>query len=373
MTDTAGKFSLKDEFSALSTKQMIAIIVAIAVALVLELFGASTACLTMLVVPIVIYMVPHLMGVESVKVKAVVGALFFTIALILGTFAYSGSDEATDISKDPSNDYIYGVSYSAENDNLSATVVFDDPDVPNWKVLLTYGTVSAVGFGVIRGYDDPHEATMIKAGETNRYYYDLFDLKDGKLYLVLIQIVDADDEDKVYKNLGFTINTGFNDYIKVSFFGAAPIVLLGAVVFSLLLGLSYFMRRGLQKTRDKMEEQGRLYPQGYGRCKECGALVLPGEVTCKKCGAYIDVPEDIKANKKDYFICSECGAEVPNDSNECPKCGAKFDGVETEVVHADGSVDVSTETFECSECGAQVPANASHCPNCGAKFDEDDE
>ena len=64
--------------------------------------------------------------------------------------------------------------------------------------------------------------------------------------------------------------------------------------------------------------------------------------------------------------------EIPDGADHCPNCGARFDGaVETEIVHMDGTVDTSTETFECSECGAEVPANAERCPNCGARFDED--
>ena len=101
-------------------------------------------------------------------------------------------------------------------------------------------------------------------------------------------------------------------------------------------------------------------------------MVLPGEVVCRKCGEYIDVPEEMKVHKKDYFICESCGAEVPADAKTCPRCGVSFDEVETEIVHADGSVDKTIETFECSECGEQVPSNAKRCPKCGAEFDEDD-
>ncbi len=95
-------------------------------------------------------------------------------------------------------------------------------------------------------------------------------------------------------------------------------------------------------------------------------MVLPGEVNCRKCGAYIDVPDELRVKKKDFFQCSECGAEVPSDATECPKCGAKFDEVqENVVVHADGSEDVSTESVVCPECGSTVPANADWCPKCG--------
>ncbi len=53
---------------------------------------------------------------------------------------------------------------------------------------------------------------------------------------------------------------------------------------------------------------------------------------CRKCGAYIDVPDELRHKKDDYFQCSECGAEVPGDSTVCPKCGAKFDEDDETVI-----------------------------------------
>ena len=98
-------------------------------------------------------------------------------------------------------------------------------------------------------------------------------------------------------------------------------------IFPLLLIslLTWWMRQNLERTRARLEAEGRLYPQGYGRCKRCGSLVLPGEIICRKCGEYVDVPEEMRVKKVNYFECSECGREVPPDAGVCPYCGEAFE------------------------------------------------
>jgi RNA polymerase subunit RPABC4/transcription elongation factor Spt4 len=95
--------------------------------------------------------------------------------------------------------------------------------------------------------------------------------------------------------------------------------------FLVLVVLTWWLRKNLERTRARLEAEGRLYPQGYGRCKRCGALVLPGEVMCRKCGEYIDVPEEMRVKKVNYFECSECGREVDKDAGVCPFCGEAFE------------------------------------------------
>jgi RNA polymerase subunit RPABC4/transcription elongation factor Spt4 len=103
-----------------------------------------------------------------------------------------------------------------------------------------------------------------------------------------------------------------------------------ALPFMLLSVLVWWMRQNLERTRERLEKEGRLYPPGYGRCKRCGTLVLPGEAACRKCGEYIDVPEELRVKKVNYFECSECGREVPGDAGVCPYCGESFDDDEKE-------------------------------------------
>jgi len=98
-----------------------------------------------------------------------------------------------------------------------------------------------------------------------------------------------------------------------------------ALPFMLLCVMIWWMRKNLEKTRERLEKEGRLYPPGYGRCKRCGTIVLPGEAACRKCGEYVDVPEEMRVKKVNYFECSECGREVPGDAGVCPYCGESFD------------------------------------------------
>ncbi|MDY5679725.1 MAG: hypothetical protein SPF21_07255, partial [Candidatus Methanomethylophilaceae archaeon] len=61
-----GKRSFLDDFKSLSTKQIIAIVASLVIALVLQAFGFSAQCLGFLIIAVIIYMVPHILGVSSV-------------------------------------------------------------------------------------------------------------------------------------------------------------------------------------------------------------------------------------------------------------------------------------------------------------------
>jgi len=98
--------------------------------------------------------------------------------------------------------------------------------------------------------------------------------------------------------------------------------------FVLLSMITWWLRKNLERTRERLEKEGRLYPPGYGRCNRCGTVVLPGEISCRRCGEYIDVPEEMRVKKVNYFECSECGREVPEDAGVCPYCGEAFDSDE---------------------------------------------
>ncbi|MGN0097981.1 MAG: zinc-ribbon domain-containing protein [Candidatus Methanomethylophilaceae archaeon] len=376
---TEGKRSFLDDFRSLSTKQIIGIVASMIIAIVLQAFGFSSQCMGFLIIAVIIYMVPHILGVSSVKVKAVIGVVFIVLSLLV-TVTYSGPEKIyANEGKIPADtDYIGNVAYVEEDGNITITMDILTEDFDKDSVLLTYGKVNLVSFTNYALDSDPTEVeiTPVKAeGSTLYSLTATVPITQNELtgYLVTFDRIDGDNTETVGVSFMVNHDAPSGDIYTASLNGMWMYTAMVAMMFFLILLFSTLMRRGAEKTRTKMEADGRLYPQGYGRCKECGAMVLPGEVTCRKCGTYIDVPEEMRAHKKDYFVCEECGAEVPKDADVCPKCGAKFDSVENEVQHADGTVDVSEETFECSECGAVVPANATRCPKCGATFDEKDE
>lgn len=367
---------LVDDFRSLNTKQIVAIAIALAAAILLEVFGMATLCIGFLIIAVVLYMIPHLMGVTSVGVKAVLGVAFVVISVLIGSFAYGSAMGQLSDTIDQDINTIYDIDYvDDESAPDFGTLYFTVKDVPEGgKVQVKTSPVASFVFG----------QPMVDPTQERTLDVSLADNDDGtsraSVYLGLpqggfthseITILKADGGES--SKMGFIIDTGLSkaDYDSMSFQGAAYTTAYSAVLFFMILIFSAVLRRTAEKTRTKMEAEGRLYPQGYGRCKECGAMVLPGEVTCRKCGAYIDVPDELKAKKKDFFECSECGAEVPGDANVCPKCGARFDSVENEVQHQDGTVDVSEETVLCPKCGAEVPSNVDFCPKCGNRFDKD--
>ncbi len=395
MTETATGFgsSLVQEFKSLTTKQWAGIVAALAIALVLEIY-MGTACMGFFIVAVVLYMIPHILGVESVKIKTIVGVVFAVVAITAGTFAYSGTIAAYENGINTTEkDTVQNIVYDEDAGTMTFSIVSetrlpgDDESPREWHGIMECIPVQGIAFGTPNKaagdstiyretsdskYDKEKNGILTVTYDgmkDDKHVYTCvvsdFKLEDGKLYLFGMGVVGSDNNVSSGESTEFMIDTGC-DRTAVYFTGTAYTVAFALVIFFMILIFSTAMRRSAEKSRKKMEAEGRLYPQGYGRCKNCGAMVLPGEINCRKCGTYIDVPEELRAKKKDFFQCTECGAEVPSDAEVCPKCGAKFEGSETEIVHEDGSVEVSEgETETCPDCDNPIPPGAEWCPKCG--------
>lgn len=369
-----------DDFKALNMKQWVSILLALVVSVILQIYGLGFGCLMFLIIAVILYMFPHLTGVSSVKIKAIVGILFIIITIPIGTFAFGDNVDALEDNVDNDYEYIRDVSFDPETgvlefDSIPAVTIGEQYPNNEWNVIVTSYPLMSIAFGYpVYEAANTSEETITSAGTLleDGWYHFVYnvDVSDGSALGIEIEssvTYPNEDNDSVKTGQAMTfIDLNGESRTNLCFIGSAYYVAYSIVLFFIILIFSALMRRSVEKTRTKMEEEGRLYPQGYGRCKECGAMVLPGEVNCRKCGAYIDVPDEMRVHKKDYFQCSECGAEVPADATECPRCGAKFDETqENIVVHEDGTEDVSTENVVCPECGASVPANADWCPRCG--------
>jgi len=378
MDNTAGAKTINLKwFGTLTQKQMLGLCAAFLIALMLTLlgFGYSCWCFGMLMIGIILYMVPRLLGVENIKLMVLIGVLFAVCAILIGMAIAPGFVDKNQ-GAPSNNDYFSDIQYTYTDSgmDISATLPANfDPDT--YTVHFIYGEVKGITFqGMNTLYEG--DTTLTVTGTT---VSGSIVLDHSKLYAGYLTYMGKDDAGNDVKNGDSNTNWTFlagahnGSITSISLNGCFISTIYIMIVFFMILILSNIMKGRMEKTREKMEKDGRLYPQGYGRCEQCGALVLPGEVKCRKCGAYIDRPENMKPKKKDFFECSECGAEVPMDAKKCPKCGAEFDEEEFEVVHSDGRVETTGDTFECSDCGAVVPVTASFCPKCGAKFDEDDE
>ncbi len=330
-------------------------------------------------VGVVLYIIPKLFGVKNVIMMVSLGIAFFLVCTFVGALAFTvpvieDSDEST-ITGEFSD-----VTVTENGDSFDISVTYTGSLTGEMRLI--YGPIASANFGYI---DYAKNDPLTLTGSGNVYTVTGVELSSEKPTCMYFEVSTEDDstssDDFVYSD-----NLSSGEIKKAAIMANMYMTGIITVMFLLIVLLTAWMRRNLEKTRARMEAEGRLYPQGYGRCKECGMLVLPGETVCRKCGAYIEVPDEIKEKMKhkfEYTECSECGAEVPADARRCPKCGASFDE-ETEEVHVEvteeelkaeaeaKTADGSEDSFECSECGRMVPADAKKCPYCGAEFDEEE-
>jgi len=321
-----------------------------------------------MLIGVLLYMLPKSMGADFKKM-AVFGVIFFVACSALSAYAVSkpyveSYDEPhtvnnlhdVQIIEVVPGDYSIKFTYTGDG-GVTVDVKYGEvgsilgkqPAVPNLKEL-------------IKG--DP-----ITKDETKTY--TLPTLEDGKIYAYEIVVRNSTGDSIGNATAAFIGPVLMDDVGTFCLtWNMYYIALYVMLIFFMILLFTTYMRKKLEQTRERLEKEGRLYPQGYGRCKDCGTIILPGEVTCRKCGAYIDVPEEMKAKKVEFFECSECGKEVPVNVDTCPSCGATFDGIEDEGEKKTEESNPSViENPVCSECGKPVDEDAVRCPHCGERFD----
>ncbi len=348
----------------IDSKQILGLAIGFAISFALLITGYYQyfTCMAVLIIPALLYLIPHFFKVKNLKVMVMHGVVFTVVALLVGglyaapTFIddnseFTGTTTFTDVA----------VTYTAPM--YDVTVKFDDTTglAPNAELF----KIDKVGFSTANGPTDPIPLLPVtQTVDTVSYNFSV----DDQLYI--IQFFATDTDDKRIEQTFFFLTGNPSESSKNSAMWMGSLYELGLfmLLYFMIVFLTYAMRTSAKKTQARMVEQGRLYPEGYGRCEECRAIVLPGEVSCRKCGKYIDVPVEMKPKKKDFFTCSDCNAEVPEDASVCPKCGVEFDDIEIEVEHADGTVEITYSTFKCPVCGLDVPPTAKFCPKCGETF-----
>ena len=348
-------------------------LIAASIGLIFAYFGLFTILCGIggaLLIGILLYMLPKSFGADFKKML-VFGVVFFVVCSMFAAFAVS--KPLVESYHDPHDVRDLKNIQVTPFDQYSSSgydITFDYTGSDGTTVEVHYATVTSIWSTGITTKDmhDLAAQPIVPVGNT----FHLPALEDGKIYVYEIIVKNSEG-----KNVFIVSAFGpvlMDDGALTSFCITGNLYGIGLnvmVIFFMILLLTTWMRSKLEETRERMEREGRLYPQGYGRCKACGTIVLPGEVTCRKCGAYVDVPESMKPKKVEFFECSECGKEVPMNADTCPSCGATFDGVEDEsatttVVTTEKK---PAEKVTCSECGNIVPADAIRCPFCGERFD----
>ena len=321
-------------------------VLAIGIGILLMWFGVFNECcgLGYLLVACVALYIPKMFGLTKTQFLVIFGVVFFLIVTAVGALAFSKPMFENDSDYQSYNDGGFS--------NLTITTAADG----GLDISVSFsGTADTLKFDL----DQVQFVTykMIRKTNSDEYKYQLTETSAGSgiwtahidkskvpsnfVYQYRFEKTTGEQTDitKSSYYLGMTNDSELNRFCLVYNAYTGGMI---TVLFFLMLILTAISRKNLEKTRARMEAEGRLYPQGYGRCKECGSIVLPGETCCRKCGAYIDVPDELRHKKVDMVECSECGAEIPEDATVCPKCGATFDE-EEEIVYVEDKNDEKKE------------------------------
>ena len=314
---------------------VLGIVIALGLGVLLMYLGIFNECcgLGYLLIACVALYIPKMFGMTKTKYLAVFGVVFFLVIASIGAFAVSkpmfenNSDVSSFNDKDFSNVEITIVDKGADI-TVSYTGAGTEPAVYVYQVKnVTYQMVSKTSDDVSR-----HALTETAPG-SKTFTAHVDELPSTFVYQIKFEYKNGEDTETT-SYVYYTGAASDSDIQKFCIVYNAYTSGIIIILFFLMMVLTAWSRKNLEKTRARMEAEGRLYPQGYGRCKECGSIILPGETCCRKCGAYIDVPDELRHKKVDMVECSECGAEIPEDAKVCPKCGAVFDE-EEEIVYVD--------------------------------------
>ena len=312
---------------------VVGVVLALGLGILLLYLGIFNQCcgLGYLLVAVVALYIPKMFGMTKTQYLAVFGVVFFLVTAAVGAFAVSkpmfenSNDYASFDDKGFSNVKIDGTDITV---TYTGTETITEPAVYVYQIKnVTYQMISKTADDVSR-----HALTETSPG-SNTYTTHVGEIPSTFVYQLKFEYKVGEDT-KTTSTVYYTGVASDSDIQKFCLIYNAYTCGIIILLFFLMMVLTAWSRKNLEKARARMEAEGRLYPQGYGRCKECGSIVLPGETCCRKCGAYIDVPDELRHRKVDMVECSECGAEIPEDAKVCPKCGATFDE-EEEVVYVD--------------------------------------
>ena len=280
---------------------------------------------------------------QTLKRMVVYGVVFFLGVTAIGAFAVSAPliDGNTSFDGYDSEGFSdVTITYADDTTISSISVKYTGTLESGQSVVFHMGRLSYIcykGYGIYTKSDaDSNAGKDIVLTDSGSGIYTSghvsVKMDNNTIYGYYFKVMNGDDTNRTSGPVFHKVNVSAADEYKFAMIWNAYYAVMILGLYLIIVFFSYRARKKLNTVRDQMESEGRLYPKGYGKCKQCGTVVLPGETNCRKCGAAIDVPEEYQKKQVDYFECSECGAHIPADSVFCPKCGAKFDEEDETVV-----------------------------------------
>ena len=337
------------KFMKTKPAMLIGALISIGIGILMMWLGLFQQCCNLgyLLIACVALYVPKMFGMTKTQYLAVFGVVFFLVLTVMGAMVFSKPMFENESNVDGySSDGFSNVTITEVGDGVQISVTYtgeaaDKLNVNLYQVkMVTYTMINKTS------HDDACRE-LAKVGETTTYTVTYNDVPKGFIYQLSFETVKGEDTN-TSASVYYLGRATDSDISSFCWMGNGYTCAWMAVIFFIMLILTTVMRKNLEKTRARMEAEGRLYPQGYGRCKECGSIVLPGETCCRKCGAFIEVPDELRHKKVDMVECSECGAEIPEDAKVCPKCGAVFDE-EEEIVYVDSEAKITDVPEDKSE------------------------
>ena len=356
-TPESGYQKFKKSKAALPVGMVLGILVG-AVLFYIGLYSALCGLGLVLIAAVLFIIAKWFGGKSSFKKMAVFGVVCFLGIVLIGAFAVSMPviENNNDVSHYDSEGFSdLTITYSGADTITSISVKYNGTVEAGQKVVFHMGKLNYIcynGYGVYTMNDtDGNNGRDVELTLSGGVYTSgtiSMKMDSASVYGYYFKIVDGDNNVKTSSAPTFhKVNFSSSDEAMFVLMWNGYYAVIILVLFLIISFFSVRANKKLESVRAQMEADGRLYPKGYGRCKQCGTVVLPGETNCRKCGAFIEVPEEYLKKQAEYFECSECGAHIPADSVFCPKCGAKFDEEdETVVVPDEKTIDVPAEITE---------------------------
>ncbi|NLL95219.1 MAG: zinc ribbon domain-containing protein [Thermoplasmatales archaeon] len=302
-----------DGFRGTPLAQILGMATAFAVGILL-LYISGPGSILLLFSGIIVYVLLRLFGVRKPGIQLGFGAVLVVSAVLIGGLALS-----------PANiDDMEGL--SGTDAGFSDVVVTDKGGgIHEFSVGHAAGDTVHIHIAEMNSvaYNSFTHLGMEKTpmADASGTYSAEIALDGGKVYVYRFTSENAAGETGLLSYTGAATDSEVTAFCLK--WNAYHVCLHLAFTFFLVVILVAWMRKRMDDLRKRMEEEGRLFPPGYGRCAACGNLILPGMYECRKCGT--PVPEELLPKAPAMFECSECGASVGEDDDVCPGCGASFD------------------------------------------------